>query len=58
MTLIPQTKNCKDMIKKMKGPQQQTMESIECYLNDENKYYKAKNKSFYSFENLQVSCGS
>ena len=30
------------MIKKMKGPQQQTMESIECYLNDENKYYKAK----------------
>ena len=54
MTLIPQTKNCKDMIKKMKGPQQQTMESIECYLNDENKYYPARNLSFYSFKILQV----
>ena len=39
MTLIPKNKHCKDITKKLKDSQQQTMQSIECYLNDENKYY-------------------
>ena len=49
ISLIPQIRMYEDSTKKMKELQQ-TMESIECYLNHENRYYTLSeiNPSIYS----------